>query len=145
MTRLTSLDLTPFYRNSVGIDRLFDRMVNQIDHTATSNYPPYNLIKVDDDNYRIELAVAGFEQGEITVNLHEGQLTISGEHAYAEHDSAEYLHRGISSKKFVRTFQLSEYMEVKEATVRNGILVITCVRIVPDSMKPQNIAITYSN
>jgi len=145
MTRLTSLDLTPFYRNTVGIDRLFDRMVNQIDHSTTSNYPPYNLIKIDNDNYQIELAVAGFEQGEITVNLHEGQLSISGEHANAENDSAEYLHRGISSKKFVRTFQLSDYMEVKDATMRNGVLTITCERIVPESMKPRGIAITYAN
>ena len=145
MTRLTSLDLTPFYRNSIGIDRLFDRMVNQIDHAASQNYPPYNLVKVDDNNYKIELAVAGFEQGEIDVNLHEGQLTVIGEHAQDENTAVEYLHRGISSKKFVRTFQLSDYMEVKDASVRNGILSIICVRIVPESMKPRSISITYSN
>jgi molecular chaperone IbpA len=147
MTRLTSMDLTPLYRNSVGIDRLFDRIVSQMDHSsATPNYPPYNIIKLDDNNYRIELAVAGFSPGDIDVNYHEGQLIITGEHKPTETVAElHYVHCGISAKRFTRTFQLADYMEVKLADVRNGILAVTCERIVPESMKPKAIAITYSN
>ena len=81
MTRLTTLDLSPFYRNSIGIDKLFDRMIHQIDTAAasTTNYPPYNIVKTGENTYEIQVAVAGFTQGEVTVNVNEGQLVITGE------------------------------------------------------------------
>ena len=145
MTRLTTLDLQPFYRNSIGIDRLFDSMFDRIEH-STTNYPPYNIVKKDDDNYTIELAVAGFSEGEINVTTHDGQLVITGEKLANEDDKdVNYLHQGISARKFERSFTLNDYVEVASATVANGILSIDLERHVPDSMKPKTIAIDYKS
>lgn len=144
MTRLSSLDLTPFYRNSVGIDRLFDSMLSRIDSTSTGNYPPYNIIKKDDDNYVIEVATAGFAEGEIDVQVDNGQLVISGEKVESETE-VNYLHQGIGTRRFVRSFQLAEYVEVKSATVENGILVVQLEHLVPETMKPKSIAINYKS
>ena len=144
MTRLTTLDLQPFYRNSVGIDRLFDSMLSRIDSTTSTNYPPYNIIKKDEDNYVIEIATAGFAEGEIDVQVNDGQLIVTGEKAESETE-VNYLHQGIGTRKFVRSFQLAEYVEVKSATVENGILVVTLEREVPETMKPKSIAITYKS
>ena len=80
MTKITTLDLSPFYRASIGVDRLFDRIVNQIDTTASTNYPPYNIVKTGDNTFEIQVAVAGFTQGELDVNFHDGQLKIGRAH-----------------------------------------------------------------
>jgi molecular chaperone IbpA len=145
MTRLSSLDLQPFYRNSIGIDQLFDTMINRIDNSNSTNYPPYNIIKHNDDNYTIEVAVAGFADGEIDVQVNDGQLIITGDKAEVEAEQDNYLHQGIGTRKFIRTFQLAEYVEVKTATVENGILIVSLERNVPEAMKPKSIAITYKS
>jgi molecular chaperone IbpA len=145
MTRLSSLDLQPFYRNSIGIDQLFDTMINRIDNSNSTNYPPYNIIKHDDDNYTIEVAVAGFADGEIDVQINDGQLIITGDKAEVETEQDNYLYQGIGTRKFVRTFQLAEYVEVKTATVEAGILIVSLEREVPEAMKPKSIAITYKS
>ena len=148
MTRLSSLDLTPFYRNSVGIDRLFDTMINRIDNASSQgNYPPYNIIQKSDDNYIIEVAVAGFAEGEIDVQSHDGQLVITGEkpEGIDTENEVNYLHQGIGGRKFVRTFQLAEYVEVTTASVANGILTVSLEREVPEAMKPKSIAISYNS
>ena len=144
MTRLTALDLQPFYRNSIGIDRWFDTVLDSIEHSSTTNYPPYNIVKKDDDNYTIELAVAGFTEGEINVTTHDGQLVIKGEKVEQEEEQ-NYLHKGISARKFERSFTLNDYVEVASATVANGILSIDLERHVPESMKPKTIAIDYKS
>ena len=96
MTKITSFDLSPFYRNTVGIDRLFDRITNQIDAAAGGNYPPYDIVRIADDRYEIRVAAAGFGQGEIDVEVHEGKLTIRGAHGDDAVDTGvEYLHHGI--------------------------------------------------
>jgi len=144
MTKITSFDLSPFYRNTVGIDRLFDRIVNQLDSAANNaNYPPYDIVKTGEDTYEIRLAVAGFRTGEIDVEFHEGRLTIVGEQHAEIRPEVEYLHRGISSRSFTRTFNLADYVEVKEATVVNGILVVKLERLVPEALKPKKIAVSY--
>ena len=146
MTRLTTLDLQPFYRNSVGIDRIFDSMLNRIEHSSsTTNYPPYNIIKIDDDNYKIEVAVAGFTKGEIDVQTHDGQLIIKGEKEDQEVLDINYLHSGIGNRKFLRTFELSDYVEVASAEVKDGILTVDLERHVPESMKPKTIDINYKS
>ena len=146
MTRLTTLDLQPFYKNSVGIDRLFDTMMNRIEHSNSStNYPPYNIIKIDDDNYKIEVAVAGFTKGEIDVQTHDGQLIITGDKQDQEDEDGNYLHNGISNRKFLRTFELSDYVEVASAEVKDGILSVQLERNVPDSMKPKTIDINFES
>jgi molecular chaperone IbpA len=147
MTRLTSLDLSPFYRNSIGIDRLFDRMIHQIDTAATSttNYPPYNIVKTGDNTYEIQVAVAGFTQGEVTVNVNEGQLVITGEKLSTDLPEGHvYEHQGISARRFIRTFTLAEYVEVTNAVSSDGILTISLERQVPEALLPKTIAITYT-
>jgi molecular chaperone IbpA len=147
MTRLTTLDLSPFYRNSIGIDRLFDRITNQID-TANSNtnYPPYNILKTGENTYEIQVAVAGFTQGEVEVNVNEGQLIITGEKPVTElPEGYTYEHHGISARRFVRSFTLDNYVEVISALSQDGILTIKLERRLPEAMKPKTIAITYTN
>lgn len=145
MTKLTSLDLTPFYRQAIGIDSLFDRLMHNIDLASSNanNYPPYNIVKTNEDSYEIQIAVAGFAEGEVEINFHEGQLVITGE-KNTDDSETQYLHRGISARKFIRTFQLSDYVEVREAGMKDGILTVSLQRIVPEEMKPKRIAISYT-
>jgi len=145
MTKITSLDLSPFYRQAIGIDGLFDRLMHNIDLASSNanNYPPYNIIKTGEDSYEIQIAVAGFAEGEVEINFHDGNLVITGE-KNTDDSETQYLHRGISARKFIRTFQLSDYVEVKEAIMKDGILTVTLQRIVPEEMKPKRIAITYT-
>ena len=143
-TRLTTLDLNPFYRNSVGIDRLFDRLMHQVDTASSTNYPPYNILKTGDNTYKIEVAVAGFTQGEVTVSVNEGKLIITGEKSEIElPEGVSYEYQGISARRFIRTFTLADYVEVTDATSRDGILTVTLERQLPEAMKPKTIAITY--
>jgi molecular chaperone IbpA len=142
-TRLTTLDLNPFYRNTVGVDRLIDRLLNQVD-TTSNNYPPYNILKTGDNTYKIEVAVAGFSQGEVTVNVNEGNLVITGEKDTTElTEGVTYEYQGISARRFIRTFTLAEYVEVTDAVSKDGILTISLERQLPEAMKPKTIAITY--
>jgi molecular chaperone IbpA len=147
MTRLTTLDLSPFYRNSIGIDRLFDRMIHQIDTAAasTTNYPPYNIVKTGENTYEIQIAVAGFTQGEVTVNVNEGQLIITGEKVSTDLPEGQvYEHQGISARRFIRTFTLADYVEVTNAQSQDGILTVSLERRVPEALQPKTIAITYT-
>lgn len=145
MTKITSFDLTPFYRNTVGIDRLFDRIVNQIDSATATNYPPYDIIRVADDSYEIRVAAAGFRQGEIDVEFHEGRLTIQGHHSDQAAPEVEYLHHGISNRGWVRQFTLADYVEVKSAVMQDGILTVRLERLVPEALKPKKIEISYNS
>ena len=147
MTKITSFDLTPFYRNTVGIDRLFDRIVNQIDSAAsTGNYPPYDIVKIRDDRYEIRIAAAGFRQGEIEIEFHEGRLTVHGTRGEsAIEPEVEFLHHGISNRTWSRTFALADYVEVKSAVMKDGILTVELERIVPDALKPRRIEISYQS
>ena len=145
MTRLTTQDLTPFYRNSVGVDRLFDRLINQIDTASAGNYPPYDIVKTGEDSYEIHIAVAGFREGDIDIQYHQGRLFVEGKRTDESNESHEYLHKGISGRSFTRTFNLADYVEVQTATVKDGILSIQLERKVPEEQKPKAIAITYQS
>jgi len=146
MTKFTSLDLTPFYRNSIGVDRLFDRLIDQMDHASGTNYPPYNIIKTGDNSFEVQIAVAGFSEGEIDITVKDGNLVVTGnKDPEIETDATAYLYRGISARRFVRTFSLADYVEVATAVSRNGILSITLERKIPEELKPKTIAITYTN
>ena len=145
MTKITSFDLTPFYRNTVGIDRLFDRITSQIDAAAGGNYPPYDIVKTGDDTYEIRVAAAGFRQDEIEVEFHEGTLKIQGSHGDEVRPEVEYLHHGISNRSFIRTFSLADYVEVREAVMKDGVLTVKLERLVPESQKPKKIAISYQS
>jgi len=147
MTKITTLDLSPFYRNSIGVDKLFDRMMHQIDTAAasTTNYPPYNIVKTGDTTYEIQVAVAGFTQGEVTVNVNEGQLIITGEKLSTDLPEGHiYEHQGIGARRFIRTFTLADYVEVTNAVSQDGILTVSLERRVPEALQPKAIAITYT-
>jgi len=145
MTKITSFDLTPFYRSTVGIDSLFDRITRNIDMAANAgNYPPYNIVKTGDETYEIQIAAAGFRQDEIEVEVKDGQLVVQGGQGNQARPEVEYLHHGISNRAFIRTFQLSDYVEVREATMKDGILTVRLERQVPEAMKPKKIAISYT-
>jgi len=147
MTKITTLDLSPFYRNSIGVDKLFDRMMHQIDTAAasTTNYPPYNIVKTGDTTYEIQVAVAGFTEGEVTVNVNEGQLIITGEKGSTDLPEGHvYEHQGISARRFIRTFTLADYVEVTSAISQDGILTVCLERRVPEALQPKTIAITYT-
>jgi len=144
MTKITSFDLTPFYRSTVGIDSLFDRITRNIDLAANAgNYPPYNIIKTGDETYEIQIAAAGFRQDEIEVEVKDDQLVIQGGQGNQARPEVEYLHHGISNRSFIRTFQLSDYVEVKEAQMKDGILTVRLEREIPEAAKPKKIAISY--
>jgi molecular chaperone IbpA len=134
----TAMDLfkDPFF---IGIDRELNRFRNASELAAKQSYPPYNLIKIDDDNYMLTLAVAGFTKKEVDVTLNNGTLTITG--VIAEDDHQEYLHKGIALRKFTRTFALGEYMEVISAEMDNGMLYISVRREIPEEKKPKQITI----
>jgi molecular chaperone IbpA len=145
MTKITTLDLSPFYRNSIGVDKLFDRLMGQIDAgVSTQNYPPYNIVKTGENTYEIQVAVAGFTQGEVTVNVNEGNLIITGEKLSTElPEGHTYEHQGISARRFIRTFTLADYVEVTNAQSQDGILTVSLERRIPEALQPKTIAITY--
>jgi molecular chaperone IbpA len=146
MTKITSFDLTPFYRSTVGIDNLFDRITRNIDMAANAgNYPPYDILRTGAETYEIRLAVAGFTLDLINIEVRDGQLIIEGTGPGVPEGDIDYLHHGISNRSFVRTFQLSDYVEVQEAVMKDGILTVKLERIIPEAMKPKKISITYQS
>jgi molecular chaperone IbpA len=140
---LTTKDLTPFYRNSIGIDRMMNHFMSTNMSNTTTGYPPYNIIKQTEDIFLIEVAVAGFDKGDINVVEENGQLLVTG--SKQEEDTREFQHQGIGYRKFTRTFQLADYVNVETAEVKNGILIISLKRTVPDSVQPKKIDIIYSD
>lgn len=121
----------------VGFDHLFNELEWTAKH-AQDHYPPHNIIKTSDEDYLIEIAVAGFDPAGIDVEYHQRTLTVTGEHV---RKGREYIHRGISTKKFKRTFRLSENVEVHGADIRDGILAIELKYVVPEEMRPRKIKI----
>lgn len=142
MNTLTKFDLTPFHRATVGFDRLFDVLDRQFSNSVSTSYPPYNIIKTGEDSYQIELAVAGFREDELDISVKDYVLTVQGEQKRDE-DTINYLHKGISARSFNRTFTLGEHVEVKGATVQDGLLIIDLHRELPEEAKPRKIAITF--
>ena len=146
MTQFTlhTLDLPSLHRHAIGFDQLFEQLNRTFANSKSDgNYPPHNVVKLDDTHYVIELAVAGFAQSEIDVELKDNILTVRGDKAKTD-EGVEYLHKGISARNFVRTFPLAEHIEVRGATVKNGILAIALEQVVPEEDKPKKIAITFA-
>ena len=142
--RLSTLDLPTLNRHAIGFDRIFNELNRAFDAgTRSDNYPPYNVIKTGEVTYSVELAVAGFQDTELDVELTENILTVIGKRVRAEEDTAEYIHRGIGQRDFVRTFTLADNMEVRGALVRNGILSVHLEQIIPEEQKAKKIAITF--
>ena len=126
----------PFF---IGFNRELDRLSNIYREATHQSYPPYNLVKIDDDTYQLSLALAGFSKDEVSVSVDNGSLIVKGEKA--EESSKEVLHKGIATRKFTRTFALGEYMEVDRAEMADGILNIFVERNIPEEKKPKKINI----
>ena len=138
---MQTIDFSPFYRSTVGFDRLFNRLDTLVGQEAKT-YPPYNIEKVGDNAYRISIAVAGFAESDLVIESKENALTIKGAKAPVETEKArEFLHRGIAERAFELRFQLAEYVEVTGANLENGLLHIELKRELPESKKPRQIAI----
>ena len=134
-------DLTPFYRSTVGFDRLFDLLDSAAGFDADGvAYPPYNIERLGDNEYRITMAVAGFGEDELKIDVKEQSLTVRGEKK-ADDKQRQFLHRGIAGRSFERRFQLADHVEVKGADLQDGLLHVDLVRNVPERLKPRSIPI----
>jgi molecular chaperone IbpA len=138
---MRQIDFAPLYRSTVGFDRLFDMLdgVSGFDAGPTA-YPPYNIERLSENEYRITMAVAGFSQDELKIDVKEQALNVRGEKK-PEDKGREFLHRGIAGRTFERRFQLADHVEVKGADLKDGLLNIDLVRNVPERLKPRTIAI----
>ncbi len=137
---MRTFDFSPLFRSSVGFDRLFDLMDSLAEQS--NGYPPYNIERADETHYRISLAVAGFGEKDLNIEVKEGVLTVTGQRD--DQDKAEsrsYLYQGIAGRAFERRFQLAEHVEVRAARLENGLLHIDLERVIPEEKKPRRIAI----
>lgn len=137
----TNFDFTPYRRSTVGFDRLFDLLENATRLEAADSYPPFNLERQGEDEYRITLAVAGFGRDELDISVKEGVLTVAGRKADDRDGERQFLHRGIGTRAFERRFELADFVQVRGADLRDGLLTIELVREVPEAMKPRKIEI----
>jgi molecular chaperone IbpA len=133
-------DLSPLYRSTVGFDRLAQLLDNAGSFEVPA-YPPYNIERVGNDEYRVTMAVAGFGQDDITVEVKQNTLTVSGKKADKTEAKTEFLHQGIAQRAFERRFQLADYVQVVGAELDNGLLHIALKREIPEAMKPRTIAV----
>jgi molecular chaperone IbpA len=140
---MRTFDLAPFYRSTIGFDRLFN-LLDQTTADGAPGYPPYNIERTGENAYRISLAVSGFSQDELSIVAKENTLTIKGDKSTTEtgKDKSEVLYRGIAARAFERAFQLADYVQVKNASLENGLLHVDLVREIPEAKKPRTIAIT---
>jgi len=137
---MNTADLSPLYRTLVGFDRISSLIDNSLRLDATPGYPPFNIERTAEDAFRIELAVAGFAQDDLTIEFKENTLLVQGRKAAGD-ERREYLHRGIAERNFERRFGLADHVRVTEARLENGLLTIDLVRELPETHKPRRIEI----
>ncbi len=141
---MSTIDFSPLYRTMVG----FDRMANLIDTAqrldGAQGYPPYNIEQVDENSYAIEIAVAGFAEDDLDIEMKEGQLTVVGKRTSSDGEQRKFLHQGIAERGFIRRFQLADHVFVTDAKLEHGLLRISLLRELPEAMKPRKIAIGAS-
>lgn len=141
---MRTVDFTPVFRSTVGFDRmarLLDHAMRATEATNVPTFPPYNIEKLGEDDYRITMAVAGFSEGDLEITAENGQLVIAGKIEKADDEGRSYLHRGIATRNFERRFDLADHIRVNGASLENGLLHVSLVREVPEAMKPRKIAI----
>ncbi len=141
---MSRFDFTPYRRSTVGFDRLFDLLENQARLNAGDNYPPFNISRQGEDNYRITLALAGFRASDIDITAQQNLLVVQGRKRDEADDGLELIHVGIANRGFERRFELADFVRVERADLADGLLIIDLVREVPDAMKPRKIAIGAS-
>jgi molecular chaperone IbpA len=138
---MRTFDLAPLYRSTVGFDRLFS-LFDQIGENGSPGYPPYNIERTGENDYRITVAVAGFAEPELNLEVKENTLTIRGDKQIkADENKGETLYQGIAARAFERVFQLADYVQVKGASLENGLLHVDLVREIPEAKKPRQITI----
>ncbi|MBP2168993.1 molecular chaperone IbpA [Erwinia toletana] len=137
---MRNFDLSPLYRSAIGFDRLIN-LLESNQGQSNGGYPPYNVELVDENHYRITIAVAGFAQSELDITSHDNLLIVRGAHAEEQQPERQYLYQGIAERNFERKFQLAEHVHVRDARLENGLLYIDLERVVPESMKPRRIEI----
>jgi molecular chaperone IbpA len=140
---MRTFDPTPYWRSTVGFDRLFNLLDQTANWPADDNYPPYNIERSGEDRYSITLALAGFTPDEVAITAEQNVLTVEG--AKSQKPQGEYLHQGISARPFRRVFNLADNVQVKGASFEQGLLKIDLVREIPEAMKPRKIAIDTGN
>ncbi len=139
---MRTFDPTPFWRSSVGFDHLFDLLDQSSRLSADTGYPPYNIERTSENNYRITLALAGFTPDQVTITAEQNVLTVEGaKPANTDKAEHEYLYQGIATRPFRRVFNLADHVQVNGASFENGLLMIDLVRQIPEAMKPRRIAI----
>ena len=140
-----TIDLPSLARHAIGFDRMFEELNRTFANSrGGDNYPPHNVVQLDDTHFVVEVAVAGFAEEDLDVELKDNVLTVKGERPKAEGEALKYLHKGISARNFTRNFPLAENIEVRGATVKNGVLSVALELVVPEEQKPKSIAITYT-
>jgi molecular chaperone IbpA len=135
--QLTRFDTSALNRALLGFDDLFNNFEQRFANQINTSYPPYNILKHDENNYEIEVAVTGFLPEEISVEIDQNQLIVKGQRSREETVDAKYLHRGLAARDFTRTWTLAEHMEVGEGRIKNGVLTVELKRVVPESLKPR--------
>lgn len=141
---MNTFSLTPLFRSSIGFDRFNDFFETALSAQAVS-YPPYNVEKRSEDNYRIVVAAAGVDEGELDIQVVRNVLTISSGRREGATEDAQYLYQGIAQRAFKLTFRLDDYIEVEGATLKNGLLHVDLVRRVPEAAKPRRIAVNAAS
>lgn len=142
MNQLTRFDTQSLNRALIGFDQIFNNFERRFANQVQNNYPPHNVLKTGDNDYVLEVAVTGFTKDEITVEVDQDQLTVRAIKARTEDASTEYLHRGLATRDFDRSFQLSEHMVVGDAKISDGLLRVFITRVVPEALKPRLITVT---
>jgi molecular chaperone IbpA len=140
MTQLVRFDTNALNKALVGFDRIFDDFEHRFANQLSTNYPPYNIVKRSEDNYEIQIAVAGFTREEIELTSENNELKIKGT-KFEEEDNGEFLYRGLAARNFERAFTLGQYLEVDSAEIQDGLLIIKLERHVPEALKPKRIEI----
>lgn len=139
---LTRIDADTLNRALIGFDSMFNNFERRFANSIQTNYPPHNVVKIDDNNYEIQVAVTGFNKDEVTVELDQNILVITASRESEEEKT--FIHRGLAQRNFVKHFPLAEHIEVNGAEQKNGVLTIKLERIVPESLKPRRIEISHS-
>ena len=141
---MRTIDYSPFYRATVGFDRVFNLLDSVAGQASTNGYPPYNIEKSGDNDYRIVMAVAGFAEAELNVTQKENELLVTGQSSTEGQDEKQYLYRGIAGRNFERRFQLADHVKVVGAKLANGLLTIELQREIPEEKKARAIPVVAS-
>jgi molecular chaperone IbpA len=137
----STFDFQPLFRSTIGFDRMLDTLESASRVTSIDTWPPYDIVRTSEDDYRISMAVAGLTEADLTITQEQNMLLVAGQKSEQDEASGQYLHRGIAARAFRRRFELADHVKVVSANLVNGLLTIDLKREIPEEMKPRRIAI----